>query len=68
MGRMTVTIDDGLLEDARRVLGTRTKREAIVLALEDAVRRRRLKDAIAHRGRIQLDLTRDELFRLREDK
>jgi len=68
MGRLTVTIDDDLLEDARRLLGTRTKREAIVVALEDAVRRTRLLDTIAHRGMVQLDMSREELLKLRSER
>jgi metal-responsive CopG/Arc/MetJ family transcriptional regulator len=67
MSRITVTIDDSLLDEARIALGARTRAEAIRGALEQVVRRRRLAAALEHRG--QLDLRGDlkDLRRLREE-
>jgi Arc/MetJ family transcription regulator len=42
MTRLTVTIDEDLLESARLLGQTRTKREAIEQALREFVQRRRL--------------------------
>lgn len=65
MGRMTVTLDEALVEEARKLLGARTKRETIQLALEDAIRARKRLQALGHRGRIGLDLDQKSLQELR---
>jgi len=66
MGRITVTIDDALLEEAKEALGVQTRAEAIRAALEEAVRRRRLAYALQQRGQFQLGGDRADLRRLRE--
>ncbi len=66
MTRMTVSLDDALLEDAQEALGAKTKIQAIRMALEEVVRQRRLKRALQHRNRIDLSLDQDRLARLRE--
>jgi Arc/MetJ family transcription regulator len=65
--RMTVTLDPDLLAEAGRALGTPTKAETIRAALAEAVRRRQLAAAVAHQGRIQLDLDQAALARLRAE-
>jgi Arc/MetJ family transcription regulator len=67
VSRMTVTIDDALLEEAKEALGATTRAAAIRTALEDAVRRRRLDQALQHRGQFQLRGDLAELRRLREE-
>jgi metal-responsive CopG/Arc/MetJ family transcriptional regulator len=67
MSRMTVTIDDALLEEAKQALGARTRAEAIRTALEETVRRRRLARALEHRGQFELRGGLAELRRLREE-
>jgi len=67
MTRMTVTIDDALLEEAKDVLGTKTSAEAIRTALAEAVRRHRLAEALRQRGQLQLRGDLAELRRLREE-
>ncbi|HVR10073.1 MAG TPA: type II toxin-antitoxin system VapB family antitoxin [Thermoanaerobaculia bacterium] len=67
MTRMTVTIDDALLEEAKDVLGTKTSAEAIRTALAEAVRRHRLAEALRQRGQFQLRGDLAELRRLREE-
>ena len=64
--RRTVVVDDKLLEEARQVLGTRTIRETIETSLREAVRRRRLEELRRSLGRVELDLTPEELARLRD--
>ena len=64
--RRTVVVDDKLLEEARQVLGTRTIRETIETSLREAVRRRRLEELRRSLGRVELDLTHEELARLRD--
>ena len=67
MGRMTVTIDDALLEEAKEALGAQSRAEAIRTALEEAVRRRRLAQALQQRGQLELRGGLAELRRLREE-
>lgn len=66
--RLTVTVDEALLEEARRLAGTRTKREALELALREFVRRRRLADIMAHAGAVDLTLTVEDLLKAREEE
>lgn len=67
MSRMTVTIDDELLERAKEALGAQTRAAAIRTALEEAVRRRRLAEALEQRGQLELRGDLAELRRLREE-
>jgi hypothetical protein len=64
---MTVTIDDALLEEAKEALGATTRADAIRTALAEAVRRRRLAQALQQRGRLRLRGNLAELRRLRDE-
>jgi metal-responsive CopG/Arc/MetJ family transcriptional regulator len=64
---LTVTIDETLLEEAKEALGVKSRAEAIRTALEEAVRRRRLANALEHRGQLSLSGDLAELRRLREE-
>lgn len=66
MGRLSVAIDEKLLEDARQVLGTRTKRETIQVALEEAARRGRLRRMLEHLGTLDLGVSREDVLDRRE--
>ncbi|GIW36855.1 MAG: hypothetical protein KatS3mg073_1000 [Meiothermus sp.] len=68
MPRMTIEIDEALLEEARRVLGVRTKREAIERALQELVRQQRRRGIRAHAGHVELELTQETLRALRESR
>lgn len=68
MARMTVALDEHLLEEARRLSGAKTKREAIEIALRQLVRRLRRREIATHAGAIELDLTQEELQTLREER
>jgi metal-responsive CopG/Arc/MetJ family transcriptional regulator len=67
MSRMTVTIDDALLEEAKEALGSQSRAEAIRTALEEAVRRRRLAQALRQRGQFELRGDLADLRSLREE-
>lgn len=67
MSRMTVTVDEGLIEEARNALGAATKSEAIRRALEEVLRRRKLERALENAGRVELDVDPERLRRLREE-
>lgn len=64
--RMSVALDEKLLEDAQRLIGKKTKREVIDEALRDIIRKKRREHAIAHAGKIKIDMTLRELHALRE--
>ena len=68
MGRMTITIDEALVDEAREALGVATKSEAIRYALRDLVRRKRLEIVLSHQGKVELDLDQEKLARLREEE
>ena len=66
MSRMTVTVDDELIEEAKKALGVTTRADAIRLALREVSRRQRLEAALEHRGKIDLKTDQKVLRRLRE--
>lgn len=66
--RFTVVVEPALIEEAKRVSGAKTKKEAIEMALKEMIRRRRLEDAAAHAGRIEMALTLKELERQRAEE
>ena len=63
--RRTVVIDDDLLEEAQEALGTKGVRETLEKGLKEAIRRKRLEELRKSLGTYDLDLTLDELLRLR---
>ena len=50
-----LAIDDGLIEEARRVGHHKTKREAVNAALDEYIRYRRQLEAIEHFGTFDFD-------------
>ncbi len=48
-------IEDGLLNEALRLSGFRTKREAVTLALQEFVARRHQRQALNLEGKIDFD-------------
>lgn len=65
--RRTVVIDDGLLEEAREILGTKGIRETVEAGLREAIRRRRLEELRRSLGTIKLNLSAEELSKLRDE-
>lgn len=63
--RRTVVVDDQLLEEARRVLGTKTIRDTIETGLRETIRRRRIEELRRSLGKVKLDLTAEDLEKLR---
>ena len=54
--RTTVDLPEDLLEDARRVTDSKTKRETIVRALEEVVKKDKRERLRALAGKIHLDI------------
>lgn len=65
--RHTVVVDDKLLEEARQALGTHGIRETIEMGLREVIRRRRLEELRRSLGKVELDLTPEELAKLRNE-
>jgi hypothetical protein len=63
--KTTVDIPDQELEDAMRFTQARTKREAIVTAIAEFNRRRRMTDLVRFGGTCKEMMMPDELRRLR---
>jgi len=54
--RTTLDIPEPLLEEARRVLGFKSKTETVVLALQELVRKRRIEELKSLLGSVRLDI------------
>lgn len=64
--KTTVDIPDKLLEDAVRYSGARTKREAILAALEEYNRRQRVEEFLKLAGTFEGFMTQEDLRKMRE--
>lgn len=65
MSKTTVVIDDELLNEAMKVIGARTKKQAITAGLKELIRRENLEALRREWGTFDLALCSDELERLR---
>lgn len=54
--RTTLDLPQKLVDEARKILGVSSKSDAVVLSLTEVVRRRRLEELKAMRGKIQLHI------------
>jgi hypothetical protein len=54
--RTTLDLPAGLVDEARSVLGFKSKTDTIVLALRELVRRRRIDELKDLLGRVELDV------------
>ena len=66
MTRMTVTLDETILNEAKSLLHTHTKRETIEIALLEVIKQKKRESAIKHCGKIEIELTQQELEDIRE--
>jgi hypothetical protein len=53
--RATLCIPDELVNEVQRLSGKKTKTLAIVTVMEDYVRRRKMEDLLALRGKVTVD-------------
>jgi hypothetical protein len=53
--RATLNIPDELIDEVQRLSGEKTKTGAIVTVMEDFVRRRKMEDLLALRGKISIE-------------
>ena len=54
--RTTLDIPEELIEEARRILGFKSKTDAVVLSLTELIRRRRIDELKALAGHVKLDI------------
>jgi Arc/MetJ family transcription regulator len=54
--RTTLDIPEPLIEEARRVLGFKSKTDTVVLSLREMIRRKRIEELKEMMGRVQLDI------------
>lgn len=54
--RTTLDIPEDLLEEARSVLGFKSKTDTVVLSLRELIRRRRIDELKDLLGKVELDL------------
>lgn len=66
MTRFSITVDDELIDEARRLAQARTKREAIEQALREFVQRRRLAKLAELEGSDLVELDPVDLRRWRD--
>ena len=67
MRKTTVVLDEKLLEDAKEAVGARTKREVIDTALRELVKKRQRELLIEKMGTFDLDLTQEDIEKMRAD-
>jgi Arc/MetJ family transcription regulator len=65
--KTTLDIPEDELREAIRHTGAKTKREAVVIALSEFNRRRRLQELTAKFGTLDGFMTQEELRRMREE-
>jgi hypothetical protein len=53
--RATLNIPDELIDEVQRISGEKTKTQAIVTVMEEYVRRKKMEDLLALRGKIPFD-------------
>jgi Arc/MetJ family transcription regulator len=54
--RTTLDIPEELLEEARERLGVRSKTDAVILSLQELVRRKRIEELKSLLGHVQLEI------------
>lgn len=53
--RATLCIPDELIDEVQRLSGKKTKTQAIVTVMEEYVRRRKMEDLLALRGKVAVE-------------
>jgi Arc/MetJ family transcription regulator len=63
--RTTLAIKEKLLDEVKALSGVKTKKEAVEMALEEFIKRRKAKKLIELEGKIELSFTLDEFIEQR---
>jgi len=62
--RATLNIPDDLLAEVQKISGEKSKTKAIITAMEEFIRQKKIKELIALRGKIQIEDVTEELEKL----
>ena len=54
--RTTLDLPEGLVEEARKVLGFKSKTDTVVLSLQELIRRKRIEELKAMMGNVKLEI------------
>ncbi|HEV2853607.1 MAG TPA: type II toxin-antitoxin system VapB family antitoxin [Thermoanaerobaculia bacterium] len=54
--RTTLDIPESLLEEARRILGFKSKTDTVVLSLQELIRKRRIEELKSMMGDVKLEI------------
>jgi len=60
--RTTLAIDEKLLDEAKALSGAKTKKEAVEIALDEFVRKKKAKKLLDLEGKVELSFTLKELL------
>ncbi len=66
--RATLNIPDALLSKVQKISGEKSKTKAIITAMEEFIRQRKMKELIALRGKIQIEDVTEELEKLETEE
>ena len=64
--RTTLAINEKLLNEAKELSGARTKKEAVEIALDEFVRRRKARKLLDLKGKVELSFTLKEFLNRRK--
>ena len=63
--RTTLAIKENLLEEVKTLSGVKTKKEAVEMALEEFIKRRKAKQLLELEGKVEFSFTVDEFVKQR---
>lgn len=63
--RTTIDIPEDMMQEARRFADTKTKRETVLKGLEEIIKQGRRRELIERLGTFKIDMTREEIKRMR---
>ena len=66
--RSTIDIDDTLIKEAMKLTKAKTKRELINMSLQEIIDKKRRQRLVNRLGRFNLNLSLEELEKMRADK
>lgn len=53
--RATLNIPDDLLEEVQKISGEKSKTKAIITAMQEFIKQKKIKELIALRGKVEID-------------
>jgi hypothetical protein len=62
--RATLNIPDNLISEVQKISGEKSKTKAIIIAMEEFIRQKKIKELIALRGKIHIEDVTEEMDKL----